>query len=137
VSESAPAGACVRLGASLADAGARAGLLVMGDGSAKRTLKAPGYFDERAAPFDASVEQAVRSGDMTALAAMDAALARDLMATGRAAWQVLAGALGAGSAGARAGVSPGEVLYSDFPYGVSYLVAVLDPAAVPGLGAPA
>ncbi|MET9987214.1 hypothetical protein ABZ176_34075, partial [Streptomyces rochei] len=28
-------------------------LLVLGDASACRTLKAPGYLDERAAPFDA------------------------------------------------------------------------------------
>jgi hypothetical protein len=42
------------------------------------------------------------------------------MATGRAAWQVLAGAL-------RAGPAPtGEVLYADAPFGVGYLVAVLD-----------
>jgi hypothetical protein len=126
VSSSAPAGDCVRLGAALAAGGERTGLLVMGDGTAKRTPKAPGHFDERAAPFDASVERAVRSGDMTALAALDAGLARDLMATGRAAWQVLAGALGA-AASPLALSSPGDVLYSAAPYGVSYLVAVLDP----------
>ena len=119
VGEGAPADECLRLGASLAGLGARAGLLVMGDGTARRTPKAPGHFDERAEPFDVSVEKALRSGDMAALAALDAGLARDLMATGRAAWQVLAGALGAAA-------RPGEILYSDAPFGVSYLVAVLD-----------
>ncbi|HSZ40459.1 MAG TPA: hypothetical protein VK817_10915 [Trebonia sp.] len=130
VGQSAPADECVRLGASLAAAGERTGLLVMGDGTAKRTPKAPGHFDERAEPFDASVEKAVRSGDMPALAALDAGLARDLMATGRAAWQVLAGALGAAMSPS-ASSSPGEVLYSGAPYGVSYLVAVLEPMAAP------
>ena len=37
---------------------------------------------------------AVRAGRLDALLAIDPALARDLMATGRPAWQVLAGALG-------------------------------------------
>jgi hypothetical protein len=80
----------------------------------------PGHFDERAGPFDLAVEQSFRDGDMAALAGLDAGLADDLMATGRAAWQVLAGAL-------RAGPAPvGEVLYADAPFGVGYLVAVLD-----------
>jgi hypothetical protein len=57
---------------------------------------------------------------MTALAGLDPRLARELMATGRAAWQVLAGVFGAPSAG--------EILYSGAPFGVSYLVAVLDAA---------
>lgn len=138
VSESSPADDCVRLGALLAAAGGRTGLLVVGDGTAKRTPKAPGHFDERAGPFDASVEKAVRSGDMAALAALDAGLARDLMATGRAAWQVLAGALGAGVPGAAdvsgGAASPGDVLYSGAPFGVWYLVAVLDPPDLPELG---
>jgi hypothetical protein len=125
VSESAAAGDCLRLGATVGDGG-RTGLLVLGDGTAKRTLKAPGYFDERAEPFDASVEAAVRSGDMAALAALDAGLARDLMATGRAAWQVLAGAFGTGTGADGSGAAPGEVLYSGAPFGISYLVAVLD-----------
>ena len=127
VSESAPPDDCARLGAALADGGARVGLLVAGDGSARRTPKAPGHFDERAAPFDASVEKALRSGDMAALAALDPGLARDLMATGRAAWQVLAGALGISAPG---GSGPGEILYADAPLGVGYLVAVLDAPAV-------
>jgi hypothetical protein len=56
---------------------------------------------------------------MAALAALDAGLAAELMATGRAAWQVLAGAAGLERR------APGEVLYSDAPFGVSYLAAVL------------
>jgi hypothetical protein len=37
-------------------------MLVVGDGSASRSEKAPGYFDERAAQFDADVADALRSG---------------------------------------------------------------------------
>jgi len=119
VGEAEPAEACLRLGAAAADRAETAAVLVMGDGSARRSPAAPGHFDERAGPFDLAVEQALHDGDMAAVAALDADLARDLMATGRAAWQVLAGALG--------GRRPaGEILYADAPFGVGYLVAVLD-----------
>ena len=39
------------------------GVLAMGDGSARRTAKAPGYLDDAAAPFDAAVAAALASGD--------------------------------------------------------------------------
>jgi hypothetical protein len=122
VGEAESAAACLRLGESLAAWPARVAMLVAGDGSARRSPAAPGHFDERAEPFDRAVERALGAGDMAALAALDPALARDLLATGRAAWQVLAGALGAGPAPA------GEVLYADAPFGVGYFVAVLDHA---------
>lgn len=115
-----PASTCVRLGAGLGDSGARTALLVVGDGSARRSLKAPGYLDARAAGFDAEVVRAVRAGDLDALRRLDAALARDLMANGRPAWQVLAGALGSRA-------PAGEILYADDPFGVAYLVACLSP----------
>ena len=121
VGEAEPAAACLRLGAAAADqveVSADAAMLVMGDGSARRSPAAPGHFDERAAPFDLAAEHALRDGDMAAVAAFDAALARDLMATGRAAWQVLAGALGECR-------PAGEILYAEAPFGVGYLVAVL------------
>lgn len=115
-----PASACAGLGASLSSAPGRMALLVMGDGSARRSLKAPGYLDPRAAAFDAEVEQAVRTGDLGALLRLDQALARDLMATGRPAWQVLAGAMGE--------LAPvAEMLYRGDPFGVAYLVACCSP----------
>ena len=120
VGQDEPAGACAKLGAELAGSGARTGLLVMGDGSARRTLKAPGYLDPRAAGFDSDVERAIRAGDLAALLELDQALARDLMATGRPAWQVLAGAMPAPAPAT-------EVLYCDDPFGVAYLVAYLHP----------
>ena len=126
---------CLRLGREVARSAPRVALLAMGDGSARRSVSAPGYLDERAAPFDAAVERAVRDADLAALAALDPGLAADLMAVGRPAWQVLAGALGAAIAGddraAADGPPPGrlqsEVLYCDAPLGVAYLVAALAP----------
>jgi hypothetical protein len=136
VGEAEPTGTCAALGAELATAAPRTALLVMGDGSARRSLKAPGHLDPRAEPFDAQVERAVRAGRIGALLDLDEALARDLMVTGRPAWQVLAGAIpdgagtesaladGAGADGAEAnGALATEVLYRDDPFGVAYLVA--------------
>lgn len=125
---------CLRLGHRVARSAPRVALLAMGDGSARRSVSAPGYLDERAAPFDAAVERAVRDADLAALTALDPDLAADLMAVGRPAWQVLAGSLGAADAGddpavdgRPAGRLKTEVLYSDAPFGVAYLVAVLAP----------
>jgi hypothetical protein len=118
VDESAPTADCLRLGRDLAAAAARVALLAIGDGSTRRGPAAPGYLDERAVPFDDAVRRAVRDGDMAALAGLDPDLARDLMATGRAAWQVLAGAF----AGARPAT---EITYAADPFGVAYLVATL------------
>ena len=119
VSEEEPAAGCHALGARLADT--EGVLLALGDGSARRGPAAPGYLDERAIPFDTGIEQAVRAGDLAALAAVQPGLARDLMATGRPAWQVLAGALGPGRPAT-------EVLYAGGPFGVAYLVATYTPA---------
>jgi hypothetical protein len=121
VDESEPAGACLRLGREIAGVAARVAVLAVGDGSARRAPSAPGYLDERAAPFDDAVRHAVRNGDMAALAGLDPPLARDLMATGRAAWQVLVGAVGT-STRPRA-----EIHYADAPFGVAYLVAAIYP----------
>ena len=107
---------CTETGRELARRADRVALLVMGDGSACRTVKAPGYLDERAAAFDAEAARALGAADTKALTALDEALAYELKAAGRAPWQVLAGAAeGAGLAG--------RLLYEDAPYGVGYLVA--------------
>lgn len=117
VPQSLPPERCAEVGAALAGRDERVALLVMGDASACRTLKAPGYLDERAAGFDAQVARALGAADSAALKALDATLAHELKAGGRAPWQVLAGAAGG------AGLS-GSLLYDDAPYGVGYLVAV-------------
>ena len=106
VSESEPAGACAQVGRELADRAGRVGLLVMADGSACRGRKAPGYFDERSAGFDAEVERAVRDGGFQALLEIDAELASTCQA----------GAL-------EGTVVASEIRYCDDPFGVSYLAA--------------
>ncbi|MFI2303553.1 class III extradiol dioxygenase subunit B-like domain-containing protein [Actinacidiphila glaucinigra] len=113
---SAPAARMLELGRGLAELADRVALLVMGDGSTCRTLKAPGYLDERAEPFDASVARALAAADTKALSDLDVPLATELGAAGRAPWQVLAGAADG------AGLS-GDLLYDQAPYGVGYFVA--------------
>ncbi|GGK89880.1 class III extradiol dioxygenase subunit B-like domain-containing protein [Streptomyces flaveus] len=116
VGEPLAAERCIQSGREIVARAERVALLVMGDASACRSLKAPGYLDERAAGFDARVAHALAAADVAALKALDAELAHELMASGRAPWQVLAGAAeGAGLSGA--------LLYEDAPYGVGYLVA--------------
>ena len=111
-----PTAGCAAIGEQIAASGGRVGLLIMADGSARRGPRAPGYLDERAAAFDAAVENAVRNGDLDALLDIDPALARQLLAAGRPAWQVLAGAV-------HGQPSAAEILYSGDPFGVAYLVA--------------
>ncbi|MGD9988308.1 hypothetical protein [Pseudonocardia sp.] len=96
------------------------GLLVVGDGAATHTEKAPGHLDPRAAEFDAGVAAALARADTDALAALDPALAAQLWAVGRAPWQVLAGA----AAGRR---WDAELLCSVAPFGVAYHVAFWTP----------
>lgn len=91
-------------------------LVVMGDGSARRSTTAPGYLDPRAAPFDAAVATALREGDGEALADLDETLGSELLAAGVPAWRA-AGALLAG------GSYDADLLYAEAPYGVGYFVA--------------
>jgi len=107
---------CADLGAELADSAARVALVVMGDGSARHSEKAPGYLDERAGDYDQVVAQALRDADTAALLALDPTLARQLLVGGRAPWQVLAGAAADRDWQAAATASS--------PYGVAYHVAV-------------
>jgi hypothetical protein len=92
------------------------GLLVMGDGSARRTKRAPGYLDERAEGFDAGVTKALATADVDALAALDVDLAAELWVGGIGAFKALA-ALAAGNAW------QADVSYDAAPYGVGYTVA--------------
>ncbi|GAU69629.1 hypothetical protein SSP35_13_01000 [Streptomyces sp. NBRC 110611] len=116
VAEQMPAERCLPAGREIAASAPRVALLVMGDGSACRTVKAPGYFDERAEGFDAAAARALGAADIPALTTLDERLAADLQASGRACWQVLAGAAeGAGLSG--------RLLCDEAPYGVGYFVA--------------
>jgi len=116
VGEPLEAERCVGVGRDIAARAERVALLVMGDASACRTLKAPGYLDERAAPFDAQVARALGTADVAALKALDSGLAYELKASGRAPWQVLAGS-------AEGTELAGSLLYEGAPYGVGYVVA--------------
>jgi hypothetical protein len=97
------------------------GLLAMGDGSARRTLKAPGYLDPAAEPFDRLVARALAGGDAAALTALDRAEGDRLLAAGTATWQAVGEALAGRSIAAR-------LHYDDAPFGVGYLVADWAPA---------
>ncbi len=102
-------------GAVLAD-GVPTVLLVVADGSAARTEKAPASLHPEAAAFDESVAKALASGDPAQLAALDASIATAVTAGGRPAWRAAAAAL-QGTAYAA------ELLADDAPYGVGYVVA--------------
>jgi aromatic ring-opening dioxygenase LigB subunit len=120
VDPGAPAAACAQLGREIAASPDRVALLVMGDGSACRGEKSPGYDDPRAEGFDRTVGEALARADAAALLAVDPELARELRCAGRAPWQVLAGTLDHGAWRA-------EVSYDKAPYGVAYFVAVMSP----------
>lgn len=109
--------ACAELGEELAAGNDRVALLVMGDGSARRSEHSPVHLHPRAELFDSTVAAALDLADCVTLAALDPDLATDLHAAGRAPWQVLAGA--AASADLQ-----GALTYHAAPYGVGYLVAL-------------
>jgi hypothetical protein len=101
-------------GATVADDGAAgaAAYLVVANGSARRNEHAPGYVDERAVPFDAVVEAALRAPDPGTLAGLDVDTATELLCGG-VAGLVLLGTL-------LRGAGPAMVDYADDPYGVQY-----------------
>jgi len=92
------------------------GVLAMGDGSARRTLKAPGYLDPAAEPFDEAVAAALAAGDPAALAALDAEAGERLLAAGVPTWRAVGAALSGRRVAAR-------LHAAEAPYGVGYLVA--------------
>jgi hypothetical protein len=108
-----PPATCAEQGAGIGGAPA---LLVIGDGSARRSLKAPGHLDPRAEAYDEALAAALSSADLEALSALDPALAADLMVGGRAAFQALA------AAAAGAAWEP-RLLLHEAPYGVGWLAA--------------
>jgi aromatic ring-opening dioxygenase LigB subunit len=121
VSAATPVRDLAELGERIAAWPARTALLVMGDGTGRLSERAPGYLDPRAAGFDAAVAAALAAADAAALLRLDPALADDLLAGGRPAWQVLAGAV-------RGTPWRATLRYSGAPYGVAYHVASWEPA---------
>jgi hypothetical protein len=121
VAEAASPEECTALGARLAEQAPRVAMLVMADGSARRGPAAPGYADPRSVPLDDTLAAALAAGDSDPLAALDPALAADLLVQGRPALQVLAGAAVGRS-------WRGRVLAAEDRYGVAYLVATWTPS---------
>lgn len=116
---------CAAEGARIAEelgGGTGTGLLVLGDGSHRHGERAVGRPDERAGAFDDAVADAMARADIDALLALDADLAAELGAIGRAPWQVLAGAVRAD--GRRWRSARSEV---STPFGVAYHFAVWEP----------
>jgi hypothetical protein len=127
IADSAPVGECLAAGARMATLAPRVALLVMGDGPARRARGVAGAPDPEADRYDAGAAAAFAGADAQALAALGPARSATLLASGRASWQVLAGAVASAAAGAAAGGADGgfrgRVAYAGAPFEVSYFVA--------------
>lgn len=98
-----------------AEALACGSVLVVANGSATRTEKAPGHLDDRAHEFDVALGKALRDGDPAGLAAVDARVAEALWCHDAPALHDLARWAGDGPVRA-------EVLEECDPFGVAYWV---------------
>ena len=88
--------------------------LVVANGSARRSEKAPGHLDERALAFDAALDLALRTPDPTALAEVDERLGTELLGANIPGFRTLGGIL-SDKHETTAG-------YADDPFGVQYWV---------------
>jgi hypothetical protein len=114
-----PPSQCELVGEGIAELSERTAVVVMADGSARRSVKAPGYLDERAVPFDSAVWRALVTGEWSSLIGLDPDLAEQLMVAGRAPWQVFSAAMLKGPTVPLAAVVPH---YNSDPFGVWYPV---------------
>ncbi len=96
-------------------------VLVMGDGPARLSDRAPGGLDPEAAVLDAQIAAALGSGDPSALASLDAEVGARLLAAGTPAWRAVGAALSEAHGAERRWDA--TVAAHRAPYGVSYLVA--------------
>lgn len=107
-------GGLAAAGPLLGPAGERPdGVVVVANGSAKRTDRAPGHFDPRAEAFDANLRERIRSGRGPDPASAE--LAGEL-------WADVA-ALAELTAVCRADPGSAELCYDAAPFGVAYFVA--------------
>lgn len=104
---------CAALGRELAD-DAPTVLVVVADGPATLSEKAPGHLHADAAPFARELGRALADADAAALTGLDPATCDRLWMRGRPALQVLA---------ATAPALSGEVIADEAPFGVQYLLA--------------
>nr|WP_260173625.1 hypothetical protein [Nocardioides albus] len=100
--------------------GAEAAYLIVGNGSARRSEKAPGHLDPRAAEFDEMLGRSLATPDADALGGLDRALAAELWADVDPI---------AVSADLLRGVDTVAIDYDADPYGVRYWVARWAPRA--------
>lgn len=99
-------------------------VLAMGDGSACRTEKAPGYLDYRAFPFDDRIAAALSDANAAALMHFDQQEAQELLVAGRLVWPAVAQVV------AEDGRPwTGDLMHRADPYGVSYFVALWEPVS--------
>jgi len=102
----------------------RTALLVMADGSAKRSIAAPGYFDERAEDFDRSISDALAAGDAHTLANLDEDLAAELWSGGARPLKLLGSLVGHALGPDQKNASVvAQLRYNEAPFGVGYWVA--------------
>jgi hypothetical protein len=106
----------VGAGKELRDSDVDLGLVVIGDGSARLTIASPGYVHPEAAEWQREVNEAFRRGDAPALLDLDADRAVELMASGRAPWELASASLGDASIRV-------PVFATDERYGVGYIAA--------------
>ena len=88
-------------------------VLVVANGSACRTEKAPGHLDERAAGFDETIEKALRGGPVDEALALSPQLAQELWCHDLTALQWLVGAIRDASGG---------LTHADTSHGVQWWV---------------
>ena len=108
-------------GAEVVDAD-ESGVLVVANGSAKRTEKAPGHLDERAEAFDETLRELLVGPDPGGLAAVDTDLGAEL-------WADVEGLVALGDLLTRAHAV--DVTYDAAPFGVQYWVIRWSRDAVP------
>lgn len=117
VAPDAAAADCQSLGVDLADRADRVAMLVMSDGSARRSDAGPRPFDPRAVDHDESIVSALARGEGGGLLTLDDELSSEVDAEGLNPLRVLGGA-------AAEAAFDTQVLYDDAPFGVGYYVAV-------------
>lgn len=114
------AGLGARLRARLDDDPIPRALLVVADGAATLTAKAPGAYDPRSEAVESALGTALAEGDPRSLCALDPALCSEIVLDGRAAWQILAAVFGKAPTSA-------TMTYTAAPYGVGYHVGLWRP----------
>jgi hypothetical protein len=99
----------------------RCALIVVADGSAGRSLKAPGYLIDGAEEFDTRVVQAIATADTRALEGLDVLEGDRVQAGGVGVWKAVGAAV-------QGDFAP-QLLLDEAPLGVGYFVATWLPLA--------